>query len=204
MDLLHRVPADVKERRDIADGEALGEPGDRLRQTLGHPLIAIEPRELLAHRAAAGALEPRVRKDQPEIKAQKRQVAHAPLGDIVDRGDRTPAPATALHRIRGGLELDHEPLGRQPERIGLEGLLRRPPRDLEPLPASDRLHEREKSSLAIDTSLWCLEHATTSGRCHLEIPEFTEEPNAARLYRQHCTGRAEDLGRLGACEPTWA
>ncbi len=25
--------------------------------------------------------------------------------------------------------------------------------------------------------------------------------NAARRYRQHCTGRAEDLGRLGACCP---
>ncbi len=137
MNLLDGIPADVNQGRDILNREPLGQARDRLGQALGHPLIAIEPRKLLAHRAAAGALEPGVRKDEPEIKAHEREIAHAPHGDIVHRLDRPATLTTALHRVGRRLELDDEPLGRQPERIGLEGLLRRPPSDLESVPPTD-------------------------------------------------------------------
>ena len=137
MDLLDGIPADVNQGRDILNREPLGQARDRLGQALGHPLIAIEPRKLLAHQAAAGALEQGVRKEEPEIKAHEREIAHAPHGDIVHRLDRPATLTTALHHVGRRLELDDEPLGRQPERIGLEGLLRRPPSDLESVPPTD-------------------------------------------------------------------
>jgi len=80
----------------MANGQHHREAGNLLRQSRGHPLIAVEPRHGLDRRATARALEPRAGKDDPGIPVEDRQIADATLCDIVNRDHLRPAAAAPL------------------------------------------------------------------------------------------------------------
>ena len=184
MDELDRVPAQVKERRHRAHAQDLRQARERLGQPLRHPLIPIEPRHLFVRRPTPRTLQPRLREDEPYVAAHEWKIPHAALGDVVHRLHRTPTATATLHRLGGRGECDDEPLRRQPKRIGLERLLRRPLDDLEAVPPANALHQRAKV-VARHSSLRV---ATACGDFRRLSPQIPNIPGRT----QYCLGSATD------------
>jgi hypothetical protein len=142
IELLHGVPAHPKPLGDVLDGQELRQRGNLVGQALRHPLIAIQPRDVLDRRPTPRTLETGPRHHKPGIKLPHRQIADPARRDFVNLSNHLAAPATALPALRLRLQLNHETSGWHPEHIRLQRLLGRHCSHFKPVPPSDLLQER--------------------------------------------------------------
>jgi len=100
VDLLHRVPVDVKPPRDMPDRQHHSQTGDLLSQARRHALVPVKPGHRLDRRPTARTRQASARKDDPGVPVEHWEIPHAPLGHIMDFDHQFATPAAAL-RIPG-------------------------------------------------------------------------------------------------------
>jgi len=100
MHALHDVPTDATLRRDLLEGQDAGEAGNLLREASRHALVLIEPRDAGDRGTAARTGDARMRKHDPPLCFEHRQVAYVPLRVVMHLEDGL-AAATTAPRVLG-------------------------------------------------------------------------------------------------------
>ncbi len=107
VDRLDRIPAEPEERRHLFDRRNRAQPRHALRQALGGPGIAPQPRQPLQLRAAPRTQNPPSGNLQPGRGIENRQIADAATADLVKRARL--ASAAVADRRPPGYRLQRNP-----------------------------------------------------------------------------------------------
>jgi hypothetical protein len=109
VEILHGVPAQAVERRDVLDGELLTKPHDTLREPPRHAGVAVEPWQPLNARATARTLNAAARNTEVGLGVEEWQVADHACDDVMYGDDPVAASITCHRPVRDGSELDPHP-----------------------------------------------------------------------------------------------